>query len=91
VAWWRSATHLGHLLLYYLLCVPQRDNHRQGEKFQDVKAIKKNVTAGLNAVLVVAFYNFHSAFSSLLHISCVSVLMESIPELNFLTMVFNNW
>jgi len=56
-----------------------------------MKAIEKNVTAGLNAVLVVAFYNFHSAFSSLLHISCVSVLMESIPELNFLTMVFNNW
>jgi hypothetical protein len=25
---------------------------------------QKNVTAGLNAVLVVGFYNFHSAFSN---------------------------
>jgi hypothetical protein len=54
-------------------------------------AIKKNVTAGLNAVLMDAFDMFCSAVSNLLYISCVSVLMEPIPELYFLTMVFNNW
>jgi len=52
---------------------------------------QKNVTAGLNAVLVVGIYNFHSTFSNFFHITCVSVLMGSFPELYILTMVFNNW
>lgn len=62
------------------------------EEISGHQSYQKNVTAGLNAVLVVGFYNFHSAFSNFFNILCVSsVLMGSIPELYFLTMVFNNW
>jgi len=70
-------------LVLPVLC-PLKRKPSSKEEISGHQGCQKNVTAGLNAVLVVAFYNFHSAFSNFFFfIFHVSVLMGSFTELYF--------
>ena len=44
---------------------PKEKNQLRRPTFQDIEAIKKNVIAGLNAVLVDTFDDFCSTFSKI--------------------------